>query len=549
MGKYIILAIIVIGIIIILMISSVNYNKKLKLSFNNLFGKPPKMLDYDLESIESYHKYKKLHTTQGCCIDDITWDDIDMNQVFKRINVCLTSVGEEYLYEVLHEPQFNEDKLLKREKLISYLKENPEDRLALQVYLSKLGKSDYNDISSFIYHADTKSIKYPFLYSILALIPILSMVVLFINRPIGIGCLILSVIINGIVYYKTKVNIVMELSAIQYFSSMLWLCNKICKMKSLESLEVLKELRHSFNVFKHLRGKISGIMKKGVSELDVLAEYIKIVLLYDIRNYNKMIFRINNYTDDFHMIYKSIGEIDLAISVLSFRESLSFYSIPQFHDQSVIQFQELYHPLLKDPISNSGEIKNDSIITGSNASGKSTFIKALAVNGILAQTIYTCMAKEFRIRFSLVITSMAVRDNITLGDSYFITEIKSLKRILDKIQEVNCTCFIDEILRGTNTIERIAASASVLKYLHNANCLTMVASHDIELTDILADKYDNYHFCEQVTDNGIYFDYKLKQGVSNTKNAIKLLKFMDFDREIIENAEKLYAQFITTKTW
>ena len=117
------------------------------------------------------------------------------------------------------------------------------------------------------------------------------------------------------------------------------------------------------------------------------------------------------------------------------------------------------------------------------------------------------------------------------------------------LYEVITTCYIDEILKGTNTIERIAASASVLEYLHDKNCLCMVASHDIELTSILKDKYDNYNFCEQITDDGIIFDYKLKQGASQTRNAIKLLDFMNFDSSIVGNAESRVDKFIATKAW
>jgi len=144
---------------------------------------------------------------------------------------------------------------------------------------------------------------------------------------------------------------------------------------------------------------------------------------------------------------------------------------------------------------------------------------------------------------------MAVRDNIAEGDSYFIIEIKSLKRILDKVKETTCTCFVDEILKGTNTIERIAASASILKYLHNIDCLCITASHDIELTHILSNEYDNYHFREYITDDGIHFDYKLKEGPSKTKNAIKLLHYMNFDSKIVEAAENMVNKFINFKTW
>jgi DNA mismatch repair ATPase MutS len=189
------------------------------------------------------------------------------------------------------------------------------------------------------------------------------------------------------------------------------------------------------------------------------------------------------------------------------------------------------------------------LITGSNASGKSTFIKALAINGILAQTLLTCAAGRFQTRPSLIITSMAMRDDISKGDSYFIVEIKSLKRIMDLVRKYPCVCYIDEVLRGTNTVERIAASVSVLEYLHARRCLCVVASHDIELADILAAKFDNYHFCERVTDDGITFDYKLKHGAATTKNAIRLLGFMGFGEEIVDKANQLSCAYEEKGSW
>ena len=120
---------------------------------------------------------------------------------------------------------------------------------------------------------------------------------------------------------------------------------------------------------------------------------------------------------------------------------------------------------------------------------------------------------------------------------------------MDFVKKYPCTCYIDEILRGTNTIERIAASASVLEYLHSQDCLCVAASHDIELTKILADKFDNYHFCEQVTDNEITFDYKIKNGASTTRNAVKLLDHMAFDESIVNKAEELILSYEKNQTW
>jgi len=168
-----------------------------------------------------------------------------------------------------------------------------------------------------------------------------------------------------------------------------------------------------------------------------------------------------------------------------------------------------------------------SLITGSNASGKSTFVKSVAVNMLLAQTIHTCIAQELSFRPSFLISSMAVRDNIETGESYYIAELNSLKRVLDGLNDtIRCVCFIDEILKGTNTIERIAASSAILQYLSSRNALALVATHDIELTEITQTFCDNFHFRETITEEGITFDYQIHNGYATTKNAIRLLGFM-----------------------
>lgn len=540
---------IILVIILSLIISNIRSNIKLKARLEESFGRKPEGRRNDLESIKAYWHYKGIYSEEDNLIDKITWDDLDMDLIFNHINTCHTSVGEEYLYYSLHNEQDKEDLLVKREKLLRYLGDNPQERLNLQLNLSKIGRNNYNGLVSFIYDLESKSLKHTYLYTILSMLPIICLIITIFNREFGGMALIFSLIVNVFIFYRTKGEIERELSSVKYFSIILHNLKKVFNKNNYEELPFLGNLGQSFNVFKGLESKLSNIVKEGFSDLDILGDYINIVFLTDIRNYNKSIRMISKYSKDFHSLYKCLGEVDMAICILSFRKSLPFYTLPTFHKENSISFSEFYHPLLSDPITNSGKISNNSIITGSNASGKSTFIKALAVNSILAQTINTCAAKDFKLRFSYTMTSMAVRDDITEGDSYFIKEIKSLKRILDRIQDTTCTCYIDEILKGTNTIERIAASAAVLKYLHGLDCLCVTASHDIELTRILSNEYDNYHFRETITDDGILFDYKLKEGPSQTRNAIKLLNYMKFKDQIVDDAESLVDRFVTTNTW
>ena len=523
-------------------------SKKRRQALNEQFGKKPSP-NRDLESVTAYWDARLSQQDIGYYIDDTTWNDLDMNKVYQRIDACQTSVGDEYLYAMLRQPVFEQDELSDRENLISILEADPKLRLDIQVILSKMGKLEFSGLASFCYESSKKKIKHSEIFVILAVLPILMLGVIFLNAAIGGIGLLISVITNGLVYYITKLRIARELTSVRYFASLLWCVKKMKKVCPMDSNPILRDMASSYNVFKKLGGKMSGMTRLKLTDIDYLIEYIRIFFLTSIRNYNKVLSVMEKNEHDFRLLYQSFGELDAAISVLSFRKSMPYYTLPDFIAENRTEIKDIYHPLISDPVPNSLMLSKSNLISGSNASGKSTFLKAVAVNGILAQTIYTCTAKVFRLRLALVMTSMAVREDITAKESYFIAEIKSLKRIVERIPKVHCVCVIDEILKGTNTVERIAASATILRELHKMDCLCIVATHDTELTRLLSDGYDNYHFSEQISDQGIYFDYTIKEGPALTKNAIKLLDFYEFDKKIVSSAEKLVRGFEETKRW
>ena len=145
---------------------------------------------------------------------------------------------------------------------------------------------------------------------------------------------------------------------------------------------------------------------------------------------------------------------------------------------------------------------------------------------------------------------MALTDNLFGNESYYIVEIKSLKRILDAIgEEIPVLCFVDEVLRGTNTVERIAASSRILHSVANSNALMFAATHDIELTYMLEECFDNYHFEEQILEDKVFFDYQLKQGRATSQNAIALLGMLGYPEEIISKARAAAAHFLKEGEW
>ena len=152
--------------------------------------------------------------------------------------------------------------------------------------------------------------------------------------------------------------------------------------------------------------------------------------------------------------------------------------------------------------------------------------------------------------FFRIYSSMALRDDLVGQESYYIVEIKALKRILDVLdEEMPVLCFVDEVLRGTNTVERIAASSQILKSLSREDVICFAATHDVELTHMLEKEYDNYHFQEEVKDDDILFNYLLYPGRATSRNAIKLLSIMGYDQKIISSAETSAERFLKTGEW
>ena len=206
--------------------------------------------------------------------------------------------------------------------------------------------------------------------------------------------------------------------------------------------------------------------------------------------------------------------------------------------------------MIDNPVKNNFKENGNVILTGSNASGKSTFIKTIAINSILAQSVNTCLADSYRAYFFKCMTSMALTDNLSEGESYYIVEIKSLKRICDSLNgDVPLLIFIDEVLRGTNTLERIAASSRILHYIGQRNCMLFAATHDIELTYILEKSFRLYHFEESVENGGVSFDYRIKDGRAVTRNAILLLKTLGFDPGITGQAAEAADEFLSKGEW
>lgn len=263
--------------------------------------------------------------------------------------------------------------------------------------------------------------------------------------------------------------------------------------------------------------------------------------------------RIARYHEHFLAVHEAVGQVDASIAIASYRKCLTAWCEPVIDfdsEQPDIFVKGIRHPLMKEPVPNDLITKKSLLITGSNASGKSTYLRSAVLCVLMAQTICTCSCEEYKSSPFRIFTSIALSDDLLAGESYYIAEIKSLKRILDQQKTGGfILCALDEVLRGTNTIERIAASTEILKALNQPGTLCLVATHDAELCSLCSDSYQLAHFEETVSDTDICFDYKLKPGPAETRNAIHLLKLMGFDDAIVTSAHSRADNYAKTGKW
>ena len=530
------------------------YRKWLRESYGVPNSEP---LSHDeIKNISLYHKRTASGDQDRFFVDDITWNDLDMDDIFVRMDTCLSSVGEEELYHRLHSPALLEDDdTLHFKKLREYFETNEEVRIKVQEILKGIGinrKTSVARIFEYVYGLDSES---NIQHYLMAGLMLLSIVMIFAIPWIGVLMLIVAAIASIGTYLKKKKAIDSVVITFNYTARMLQACSGLYKLNPEALNEDISRLNKYSVPLKNIQGKAVWISTGSVSmdnPVMLLVEYIKMFFHIDLIMINRLIKLLKQHIDEINMIRSILGNIDASIAAGSYKKSLVHSCVPEFDcdDRTIFEISECVHPLITDPVANSISTDGPILLTGSNASGKSTFLKTVAISALMAQTLGYVPANAYKASRFKIYTSMALTDSILNGESYFIVEIKSLKRILDAGDDgIPVLCCIDEVLRGTNTVERIAASTQILKSITGDNYIPFAATHDIELTHLLEEQYTNYHFEEEVTADDVKFNYRLKKGRAQSRNAIRLLQVMDYDPKIIDIADAMVEAFMNKGTW
>lgn len=534
-----IILIIIFLIISIVFIKNKGYNKLLllfKLSSN--LDDNNKYYDFNLigKYFNNLIQYKKFNHI----ITDKMVNDFDLNSVFKIIDKTTSKIGQQFLYSKIRTiSTLNE--LIKFDKFIQVFEKDNSLSKRCKNKLTKLRNENSYYLEELIHNVDIDKPKWLNLIYILTFFFVIILLISFFVPSFFI-LLIPIYIINIFFHYKNKAIVSSYLTAVSEFSKSINIVKKLSKEN--EIINHFKDFGFINKVVKiHNKAKFISFEKQMnddfLSGIWGIFELFKIAFNFEIIIFYKFIDDITEEKENINMLFSFIGELDAAISVSELRQENKNICKPYFLNKKIINIKNIIHPLINDCVPNDLILNNKSILlTGSNMSGKTTFIRAVSINSILAQTIYTCFAEKFEAPFMKIFSSIRISDNIFENTSYYLEEVLTIKEFIEfSTQNEACLFVLDEIFKGTNTVERISAGNAILNYLNKSNHFVFVSTHDIELTELLEkNNFELYHFQEQILSDKLFFDHKLKKGSLKTRNAIKILELYNYPLKIIVNA-------------
>lgn len=524
-----------------------NYSRKkkkaaLKKWLTERWGKPKEKDYFNFYVIERYFKNNEHKKEAFHIISDKCKSDLDINEVFKFIDRTSSKIGQQYLYFKLRTIGSLKS-LLQFSNLTLIFQKNKTLSIYCQQTLSKLNYNDSYYLEELFNGKQIEKPTYIWLVKLLSLSSLVSIILTFFY-PIFSLLIVAILAVNLFFHYKNKSNISYYLDGVKQLSKSLNVGKKLAEIPEIKThftnLDFIKKVSSV-----QLKTEFIAFEKNVDNEFAFLfwflAELLKILFNIEFLIFFSFIDSISEEKESIEQLFLFIGEIDAAISTASLKESNATICTPSFTTKNELNATEIHHPLIKDCIPNNIDLDAKSmLLTGSNMSGKTTFIRTVAVNSILAQTLHICFGKSYTAPFYKIYSSIRITDDLLDDTSYYLEEVLTIKELVEAAKNEQPSLFVlDEIFKGTNTIERISGGKAILSYLNKPNHTVLVSTHDIELTDLLLEEnYELFHFSEQIENENLIFDHKLKSGKLKTRNAIKILELYKYPSEIIIDARK-----------
>lgn len=511
------------------------------MAFHNEVNKKIRKYEIDIEIIEKYEmrrneEWKKI-PEEMIEVEDSAFLDLGIfgkNSLFQFLNFTNSLGGKKRLIDKMSLKEVQEASILENQKAIEELTGNIETILMMQEKLLMIKNIDKIDFKDSFYLFDKKEnskkleTSISFLFSFLT---ILTFILAF-SKVIAPGYFI------GLFLFQLAASYFYQMIYREEFDAISNCARTFGNLK--ESYRYIDSIPFKAKKNQSLQDDI-GKGQDSILKLDKISNlnayrfnFITNILLNVFGSLNFLILYqyVKLLEKESNTLKKSIYALEEFESLISLatigivKDSISF---PTIQKDISLDLKDVKHPLLEEQICipNSFKCGQDiQIITGSNMSGKTSFMKTVGINLVLAYAGTYVNASKFSCSIMKLFTSINVKDDISNGISTFYGELQRIKNVLDfsKNNNTPMVIFIDEIFKGTNYNDRIVGAKEVLKKLSKLPCIVFLTTHDFELCEIDNKKIHNYHFEETYTKNKISFDYKIKNGQCTTTNARYLMK-------------------------
>ncbi|MEN6312751.1 MAG: DNA mismatch repair protein MutS [Clostridiaceae bacterium] len=475
-------------------------------------------------------------------------DILGPKSLFQWINAANTYYGRKILCELLKNPDKNTYAIEKRQKAVKELSKKLDFCQELQCE-GMLATDAANDPESMLSYTEDKlkRFKNDWVINLFYILPasvILTFTLYFLGSripvfvPLLLLCIQMSVCAVG---YRRNIEIIGTVSGLKkYLDTFSSLLQRIEQEEFTD--EYLSGLRQEF--FTN-----NSPASASIKQLEKIANAIDIrfsTVLYFILNFGLLwdyhcVFALEDwkrlYGGQIRKWLETVGQIEAISSLAVIGHMYPEWVFPIFSEKDLkFLAKKMGHPLIPENkcVCNDFEInKGTCVITGSNMSGKTTLLRTVGINLVLAYSGAPVFAQKMECSVMDIFTSMRVRDDLNSGISTFYAELLRIKMMIEySKKEQPMIYMIDEIFMGTNSLDRITGARSVLKNLNKSWIIGLISTHDFELCDLEKESQENiknYHFTEQYINNEIKFDYMLRPGRSRTTNARYLMKMVGIE--------------------
>ncbi len=463
--------------------------------------------------------------------------------LYQYISRTSSEMGSSCLAEYLQSPASPAD-ILKRQSAIKEIAAATEWRQNLQAFGKEkiITHTTKHRLESWVQEAPVFSQFKPWKW-LRYLLPaiILTIVTLYIFDEVGSTIFYLSLLLFAVLAYqinKIIAPIHEKLSKIADELDVLSVSIRHIETATFKN-ELFRELQSHFLQHNKKASEEIRYLKKILDKLDlrynlVISAPLNILLLWNLQQVLDLEKWKSRHQKNINSWFETLGHIEAINSFATLYFNEPKWAFPEVvPGYFFIEGKEIGHPLIpkNKRINNFIELTHDGevmLVTGSNMAGKSTYLRSIGINVVLAMAGAPVCAESFTVSHVQVISSMRITDNLEESTSTFYAELKKLKTIIEKVNAgEKVFILLDEILRGTNSLDRHTGSVALMKQLIKHQAAAIIATHDLELAKLkneFPENIINYHFDVQVSNDELFFDYKLKPGVCNSLNASILMK-------------------------